>query len=310
MKFQTLTLNVCAVCSTVAMLVGCAVGSQPTGVPTSNGAPVRLMQRAHNLSPFAFSSARDVSPERTEPGASWMAPEAKREALLYVSNSWTVTVYSYPKGKLVGKLKHFYRPLGECVDQAGDVFIADGSAQVFEYAHGGTKRIATLSMTGYEPVGCAVDPTTGNLAVTWNEGLSQGYVAIYPHGSGTPTLFSNGNMLFTFCGYDPAGNLYVDGQSSKENEFLFAELPKGGSTIENITLNQGFENGGAVQWDGNYVAVGDDEAQKIYRFTVSGSSGTLEDTVVLGNAETVYQFWIEGKKVVGSDDIPRAGLIY
>ena len=47
---------------------------------------------------------------------SWMLPEAKSETLLYVSNVYTITVYSYPKGKLVGTLSDFEKPYGECVD--------------------------------------------------------------------------------------------------------------------------------------------------------------------------------------------------
>jgi hypothetical protein len=47
-----------------------------------------------------------------------------------------------------------------------------------------------------------------------------------------------------------------------------------------------------------------DTIQKIYRFTISGSYGTLQGTTSLGNADTVYQWVIDKKKVVGSDDIP------
>jgi hypothetical protein len=231
-----------------------------------------------------------------------MLPEAKTEDLLYISNVYTVTVYSYPKGKHVGTLRGFYQPLGECVDQAGNVFIANGDT-ILEYAHGGKKAIQTLTLSGYGAQSCAVDPTTGDLAVTWDDNFTKGYVAIYKNGSGNPTLYTNGDMLFAFCGYDPAGNLYVDGRPSKSNEFIFAELPEGSGTMQTITLNQSFEFWGPVQWDGKYVAVTDSEADKVYRFTISGSSGTLEGTVDLGTAQGVYQCWIEGKKIVCADDL-------
>ncbi len=104
---------------------------------------------------------------------------------------------------------------------------------------------------------------------------------------------------------DNADNLYVDGQYGSGDNFAFAELPKGGTSLKSITLNQTFVNAGAVQWDGKYVAVGDDGAQKIYQFTISGSTGTLEGTTNLGNAQSVYQWVINGKKVVGSDDLPN-----
>ena len=238
-----------------------------------------------------------------------MASDAKSEDLLYISNVYTVTVYSYPRGKHVGTLKGFYQPLGECSDQAGDVFIANGDT-ILEYKHGGTKPIQTLTFAGYGAIGCGVDPTTGDLATTWNKGDTQGYVAIYQHAKGTPTLYSNGNMGFIFCGYDNAGNLFVDGENYPGLVFAFAELPRGGSALTNITLNQSIEYAGAVQWDGKYIAVGDDEAQKIYRFAISGSSGTLKGTVNLGSAQSVYQFWIKGKKVVGADDLPSTVWVW
>jgi hypothetical protein len=271
-------------CVAVAMLAGCGGSQQPIGAPGA----------------MPQTSALATHADR---GKSWMLPEAKADDLLYISNVYTVTVYSYPKGKHVGTLKGFYEPFGECSDSAGNVFIANGDT-ILEYGHGGKKPIQTLTLSGYGSVSCAVDSTTGNLAVTWNKGSYPGYVAIYPDASGSPALYSIGYMQFIFCGYDPAGNLYVDGEASNENKFLFAELPKGGSSLENITLNQSFEYAGAVQWDGKYVAVGDDEAQNIYQFTISGSSGTLEGTTSLGDADTVLQWVINKKKVVGADDIP------
>jgi hypothetical protein len=91
-----------------------------------------------------------------------MLPVAKSEDLLYISNVYTVTVYSYPRGRHVGTLKGFYGPERECSDAAGDVFIADGN-NVLEYAHGGTKPIESFSLAGYASQSCAVDPATGNL---------------------------------------------------------------------------------------------------------------------------------------------------
>jgi hypothetical protein len=270
---------------TVAVLLAGCGGSQP---------------------PIGAPGAMPESPAittRAEHAGSWMLPEAKSEDLLYVSNVSTVTVYSYPKGKLVGTLKGFYRPGGECSDKEGDVFIANDDA-IIEYKHGAKKPNQTLTFPGYEAGGCAVDPSSGNLAVTWAEGISQFYVAVYQGATGTPTLYSDGQMLFVFCGYDDKGNLYVDGGYGDGDTFSFVELPKGASTFETITLDQSFEHAGAVQWDGKYVAVGDDEAQKVYRFAISGLTGALKGTLDLGDAQSVYQFWIDDKTIVGADDLP------
>jgi hypothetical protein len=265
------------------LLAGCGAAQPPIGAPG------------------AMPQSRVIARQASRSG-SWMLPEAKSEDLLYVTNAYTVTEYSYPKGRHVGTLKHFLRPLGECVDPAGDVFIANGTAQVFEYPHGGDQKIGTLSMYGYQPQSCAVDPTDGNLAVTWDAGAARGYLAVYQHASGTPTLYQNGDMLFGFCGYDDAGNLFVDGEHYSGG-FEFAELPKKGTALKTVSLDHAFEHEGPVQWDGKYVTVGDNEAEVIYRFQISGSRGMLKGTTTLGSAQYMSQWWIEGgKRVIG----PRA----
>jgi hypothetical protein len=58
------------------------------------------------------------------------------------------------------------------------------------------------------PSSCAIDPTTGDLAVT----STHEHVAIYKAAKGAPKLFTD----FSFhdilsYGYDDKGNLYVDG---------------------------------------------------------------------------------------------------
>src|SRR5580700_9415982 len=94
-----------SICVAAAMLTGCG-GSQP-----AIGAPGTMPQ-----SPAIATHAAH--------GTSWMAPDAVTQDLLYVGgNSGDVTVYSYPKGKLLGTLTGFNLPAGECVDKAGDVLI-------------------------------------------------------------------------------------------------------------------------------------------------------------------------------------------
>jgi hypothetical protein len=107
-------------------------------------------------------------------------------------------------------------------------------------------------------------------------------------------------MLFNWPGYDSAGNLYVDGVPNDENTFLFSELPKGSGSLTNITLDQYIGYAAPVQWEGKYVAVADNNV--IYRFGIAGSSATLKGTVNPGSAQSLYRTWIEGKKVIGSDE--------
>lgn len=272
------------ICAAAAILAGCSGSQAPIGTPG-------VMQQSRAITPQAGGDG------------SWMLPEAKTEDLLYATNVYTVTVYDYKTGKHVGTLKHFYGPEYECSDAIGDVFITNGG-DLLEYAHGGKKSIATFSTSGYYPFGCAVDPTTGNLAVTLGRGGSySGEVAVYPQAKGTPTIYGSSTIQFAFCGYDNAGNLFLDGWFTAGG-ITFLELPSGGSSFETVTLNQEFYSPGAVQWDGKYLAVGDDQVQKIYQFSISGSSGTLQGTTNLGSSQTVVQWWIRGGTVVGADDGP------
>jgi hypothetical protein len=227
-----------------------------------------------------------------------MASEAATEDLIYVSNLKNVKVYSYRAGKHVGTLRGFYEASGECVDSAGDVFVADGDF-VAEYKHGGKQRIQTLTFSGYAAVDCASDPATGNLAVTWAG--SNGYVAIYRHASGNPTLYSYSTDFPRGCGYDDKSDLFVGGMTNHGAQFTFEELPEGGSALESISLNQSVGAGGSVQWDGKYVTVEDLQANEIYRFAISGSSGTLEGKVDLVEAPSQYHpgpTWIVGTRVL------------
>jgi hypothetical protein len=94
-----------------------------------------------------------------------MLPEAKSGVLLYVSKHTNVVIYSYPSGKVIGKLRGFEYASGLCSDRRGDVWVTDSrKSQVSEYEYSGTKPIARLSDDD-EPVGCAVDPRSGDIAV-------------------------------------------------------------------------------------------------------------------------------------------------
>lgn len=237
----------------------------------------------------------------------WMAPDAKHRDLLYVSDLGTelVDVYSYPEGKLKGTLSGFKAVHGGCVDAKGDVFITS-SERIYEFAHGGSKPIRTLIDAGYGPTGCSVDPTTGTLAVANIgpiSGSSGGNIAFYKHAKGTPAMHSDSAIFFDYdCAYDGHGNLYVTG-GDVHGFFAFAEVAAGGASFANITLDQSIDVPGGVQWDGKHVAVEDQGAgyrgSTVYRFVISGSSGTKVGTTVLGGSSDVIQFWLDGKKLIG-----------
>jgi hypothetical protein len=224
---------------------------------------------------------------------SWMDPEAKSKALLYVSSVLTgdVYVYSYATQKLLGTLTGFTQPYGLCVDESANVWVVnDGASQIVEYGHGGTTPIATLSDTGEYPEGCSVDPTTGNLAVTnFYSTSGAGSVSVYADARGNPQVYSDPGMTnYRFCGYDSSGNLFVDGVNNSSS-FVLAELPKGSGSFTNIDFTQKIEWPGGVQWDGKFIAVGDTDTGTIYR---TNAAGTVKGSTQLTGSDYVNQFWI------------------
>jgi hypothetical protein len=268
----------------------------------------------------------NANAESTRPHASvhrsWMSREAAKDNLLYVSDIGTNDVYvlSYPKGKVVGTLTGFNSPAGECVDATGDIFIANSNAsQILEYAHGGTAPIATLDDSGYYPSGCSIDPTTGNLAVTntTTTGSRAGSVAVYTGAQGTPSNSQIGNFYYYFfCGYDKAGDLFVDGLNINF-QFEFAWLPKNGYGFEHISLSQSIEWPGAVQWDGKYLALTDANAGVVYQIQMTSSGAQIAGSTSLTGAAPMYQSWIpplhgknrQGTHVVGARSVHNGNLM-
>jgi hypothetical protein len=274
-------------CTIAASLVGCGPSAVPRGP---------LPQTAQGAMP---------TPHRDR-DRSWIAPDAGKIALLYVSDVTThdVYVYSYPQGKLKGTLTGFSRPWGLCVDKTGDVFVADLTGyRILKYRHAGTKPILTLNDPYEEPSGCAVDSTTGDLAVAnvSTPYSSPGDVLVYPNGQGTPRRHYDKTITYyDYCGYDNAGNLYVDGVQNAT--FRLAKLPKGKAVFTDISVNEKISYPGGVQWDGKNLAVGDYESKVIYQYQIGGTHGTKVGTTNLLDSSYAVGFWIEGSTVIGPND--------
>ena len=297
MKVSIPAPSAVGLCATVGMLAGCSGSSAPI-TPQSVASAWAQHNGTVAVHPPAFHS--------------WMDASAKHKNLLYITTAHNneVAVYSYPKAKLLGTLTGFNFPEGECVDNSGDVWIADNALSrygpnLFEYAHGGTSPIATLTDVQYYPNGCSVDPTTGNLAVAEEYGrIGSGAFAIYKHAKGRPKQFTDPNIYTPFfCAFDNEGNLFVNG-FSKGSDVEFAELPKGSKTFTNLTLNETIYWPGGIQWDGTYLAVGDQDNPIIYEFMISGNSGTEVSSTPLDGTSDVAQFFILGEKVVASEPAP------
>lgn len=291
-------LTVAAGLSAIALLSACSNGTSPQ------------------------SSAMLPNSGVTGQARSWMDPDAGSQDLFYISDRGTNSVYaySYPQGRLEGTLTGFDSPAGLCADEAGNIWVLEQkSGRLKEYAHGGTKAIAVLNDTNEIPVGCGIDPTSGDLAVANYYTLKytgHGGVAIFKHARGKPTFYVDSQDLYGyFCGYDYRGDLFVDGLSHPSGGFLFAELAKGSGRLRNITLTGGTVYfPGQVQWDGKYVAVGDQSyhrrqgAAAIYRTT--GAGGRIVGTTTLEGYGDVVEFWIQGHRLVAPNYSARAALLY
>ncbi len=248
-------------------------------------------------------------PDRT---ASWL-PEGATTAkeLLYVSDlgTYDVDVYNFPALSLAGKLTGFNEPQGDCVDSKSNVWITNtGVSQIWEFAHGGTKPIAKLrDPLGY-PVGCAIDPTNGNLAVTNLYGFSgAGGVAIYQQAAGTPKSYSNSSQYYYyFDGYDSSGNLYVSGMTSKKR-YLLAVLPHGGTKMSLVAVKGAtLYLPGTVAWNSSTLVLGDQRCKNrssscLYELSVARKTAQVTGTIQLSQACDVAQAWIGTSQVAGGD---------
>jgi hypothetical protein len=302
-----------SICAAAAFLAGCGGSQPPIGTPGA-------MPQSHAL---ATTGNR---------GASWMLPGAKMQDLLYVSSyspteGVHVTVFSYPGGRRVGTLS-VRAASGLCSDKAGNVYIVE-EPDIVEYAHGGTNPIATFDDAYNGPNGCAVDPTTGDLAVGGGCFPSTAFcanVAIFTDRNSPPAVYVDYNyILFSWCTYDNQGNLFANGRNFHHGESGLVELSKGSSTLKTITVQNGnIHGGGAIQWDGTHLALArihggnKPEPATIYQLQISGQSGTVVNTIQLNGSRAsqlvdfdyTLEFWITNHTIVsprttGGD---RAGL--
>jgi hypothetical protein len=272
-----------------------------------------------------LGQSNSITPQAGNPQLNGMARGSQQD-LLYVSTteSNNVFFYSYPTGKLVGTIRGFNYPLGLCTDAHGNVFITnfDGS-DILEYAHGKTVPKRNIA-NGYAPFGCAIDPASNALAVTnycagngsGSYGCESGHskpaaVTVFSKLNQPPTAYSSPAILhFYFCGYDASGNLFVDGYgTSGYSLFELAELPKGGTSLRRLTINQQIEYPGGVQWDGQYMTVGDYKTGIIYRFTVKGGNATVVGSTKLNGGLGTRQYWIDSGNLVGAKYIYNKGHV-
>lgn len=295
MQGMVLRCGVVIVGVTIALLAGCGGTQPPTGAPG------------------AMPQSRAIVAHADRSG-SWMLPEAKDDDLLYVSDysNRIVSVFSYPAGTLVGTLTGFEDPYGLCSDKEGDVFVVDQVAMdIYEYAHGGSSPIATLNDSSNYPLGCAVDPTTGNLAAVG--GYHTAVVSVFPDALGSPTVYSlNTSVALNFCAYDNHGDLFA-GLGDFDASAGLLELPEGGKSLAEVSISGGnLSGGGALQWVGKYLVIGDPHGPgkgthgptTVAQLKVSGSTATIASTIQLSDGKLdrnpgwYVQFAVNGDTII------------
>lgn len=301
----------------LAIFAGCAGSpsalNPPAAIPAAQEAGstgARALRLAALTNPAGWIP--QIRPSRRR---AWVDPGAKNQPLLYASDgaNGVVDIYAYKDPKrLLGQLTGFQLPYGECSDKAGHVYVVDfGGQKIVKYAHGATKRLETLKDALGYPIGCSVDPTTGNLAVA-NFADTAG-IEVYQNGSGQPRQYADKNFArYWPPGYDGDGNLYVEGQDAAGN-FRFAELLAGQPAFLDISLDFTLFYPGSVMFDGTYMALTDQEyggvpITGIYRVRIEGSTGIgitaigLTDSCSSSGPYTkVVQPWVHGALVVGGN---------
>jgi hypothetical protein len=212
--------------------------------------------------------------------------------------------FDYPKGdSSIGEISGVADAQGECGNALYGAakrdfwVVASGVDEIEEFAVGGTGPIKTLSESAGEPAGCAMDPSTGNLAVSL---LGAGDVVIFTDHAGTGTVVADGMDSTYYDGYDNKGDLFVDGITESDT-YGVVEMASGSSSFKAVTLNNSIEFPGEMQWDGKYVTLNDQEAHGIYQYTCSDDSCTSNNTVELDGTSDCVQTWISGKYVYCPD---------
>ena len=156
------------------------------------------------------------------------------------------------------------------------------------------KLIKSLFLDYTYTSSCAMN-TSGDLAVGVLLGNSEGpggQVVIFKNATGSGTVYNTPLTKEYFDGYDPSGNLFADGFDSSSYNFALVELPVGSSKFVTIKTSNSPEFPGSVQWDGTYLTVFDQFTSETYRYTVSGTTATLKNTVQYAGTGDCAQTWI------------------
>jgi len=260
---------------------------------------------------LALSGCTAITPTSTSLPAPDKSTRASAESpstgtqstLLYITGSGNSRLKSYDWATLspVRNLRVWDLPAGLCVDAKGAIFVADTNRfEIVKFRHGGRKPTEKLPDPGFYPQTCAIDPTSGDLAVTngriWS---GTGNVVIFRHARGEAKAYTIPTLTaYRSCAYDSSGNLMLDG--SNGSQAAFAMLPHGKTKLESLTIDQQIPYANGIQWDGSHWAIG--SRSTIYQVDVSGKSGTVVGTTTLYESDAIAQFSIYQGRIIAPEE--------
>ncbi len=220
----------------------------------------------------------------------------------YVSADPGIAEFDYPKSDSQIHYRHLgHKSYAECSKGSHTFWVVEeNSHQVVEFA-ASRKKIAQPIKTLAVPVGsspyaapwdCAVDPTTGNLAVSVADTSS---VVIFANGSGSGQTISDTMGGTGWSAYDAQGNLFVQG--FKNHKPALVELPKGQTEFQEISLPSTITTLSTlgcctIRWDGTYLAWLNTDGFIVYRLNINGNQAYIEDTVTLSKGSLCAWFGI------------------
>jgi hypothetical protein len=291
--------------TSVAFLSGCSGPGASPPVATS-----ATMPSAAHLTPLSKGRG------------SWMERVPAGTLLLYVGDgAEAVDIFTYPKGKHVGRVTGFVIPQGLCSDSEGNVYVADSfTGYAYEIEHG-TSIISKSWYVGNSANGCSVS-AHGDLAVTVGQGYGSstpGWVTVFPGGGPSGTSYTGPGIALLPAGYDDSGNLFVEACMNASLGCTYPsifELPAGGKSWIHVTLKGATVSyAAAIELMGpKTLGIGDQNGDGLGSFTpqvlgiysakLSGTTLTATRTTVnanncdtsFGGREFIAQTWANESK--------------
>jgi hypothetical protein len=212
-------------------------------------------------------------------GASKIDKSRGASVMIYVSSKDTGSVYGYPYPRARNHISvsGLSQPATLCSDAAGNVWVPESGAQdIVEFPHDATKPTTRLRDRGQVPVGCSIDPVSGNLAVanaaTGSGG--SGSVSIYTRASGHPRVIQ-AFATTSAVSYEDDGNLYVDGLG-QTGTFAIGEIkPQQQQVVDLDWTGPSITLPGGLQAVGTSIVLNDRVGSVLYSVRIDKRTATV-----------------------------------